>query len=222
LGKNVYRYIMADGCFPNWSVYIIKCKDTNNNACYVGKTNDFRRRKYQHKHLCNNPKVPHYNYRLYQLIREWGGWDNFDMIEVKGGLDGFEASELERKLYIDLNPYMNTQYPGRTFDEYMIDNKEKIAHNIVVKKYNNQAEAKERWTKNNERRRETINKQMREHYHKNKEKIQARDKLRYTCICGANIRYRQKRAHIRTAAHKEGARCFAVSLKNVKKDILRL
>jgi len=219
----MYISIMAeDGCFPNWSVYIISCKDKDINASYIGKTNDFKRRKAQHRSLTNNANAPHHSYRLYRLIREFGGWENFDMVEIKGGLDNIEATEIERKLYIDLKPYMNTQYPGRTIEQYHIDNKERIAQYNVMKSYKNPEKAKATWTKNNAKNRERINKLMRENRIKNREKIAARDRIKYGCICGAYINHRGRAAHIRTAGHHEGVRCFSVCLNNVKKEILRL
>lgn len=211
--------IMADN---QWSVYMIKCKDNRNNACYIGKTNDFKRRKLQHKHLCNNSKTKHYNYKLYQLIREFGGWDAFEMVEIKAGLDADEAKDLEATLFRQLKPYMNTQYPGRTMGQYLEDNKERLAVQQVMKTYNNPEKAKAIWTKNNERRREIINKQMREHYKKNKVEILKKEKTKYKCVCGAYICHRNRKNHNKTQGHKEGVRCFETTLKNIKKDILQL
>ena len=61
-------------------VYIIRHK--NSNDCYIGSTNDFKHRRWNHISDSNNEKSRHYNYKLYKFIRENGGWDNFDMVKV--------------------------------------------------------------------------------------------------------------------------------------------
>lgn len=42
---------------------------------YIGSTKDLKHRKGQHKATCNLEGNPHYHYKLYQYIRENGGWD---------------------------------------------------------------------------------------------------------------------------------------------------
>jgi hypothetical protein len=50
---------------------------------YVGSTTDFVKRKCQHKIICNNETGKGYNYKLYQMIRENGGWDAFKIMVIK-------------------------------------------------------------------------------------------------------------------------------------------
>jgi len=50
---------------------------------YVGHTTSFDKRKTAHKNNCYNEKDKKYNLKLYQMIRENGGWDTFKMIEVE-------------------------------------------------------------------------------------------------------------------------------------------
>ena len=63
--------------------YKIVCKDTNIKDCYVGHTTDFTRRKSQHKHLCYAENDKGYNIYVYEFIRENGGWDNWNMVEIE-------------------------------------------------------------------------------------------------------------------------------------------
>ena len=49
---------------------------------YIGSTTNFDRRKYEHKSRCYNKKGEQYNGKIYQTIRELGGWDNFEMVLV--------------------------------------------------------------------------------------------------------------------------------------------
>ena len=50
---------------------------------YVGSTTHFGNRKTQHKSKCHNPNDKQYKQRLYQTIRDNGGWDEFNMVIVK-------------------------------------------------------------------------------------------------------------------------------------------
>jgi len=50
---------------------------------YVGNTTHFEKRKCKHKNACNNVKSKYYHLKVYQMIRENGGWDEFKMIEVE-------------------------------------------------------------------------------------------------------------------------------------------
>ena len=63
--------------------YKIVCRDLSIKDCYVGPTTDFNTRKSNHKTTCNNERDQvHYNFYLYQFIRENGGFENFDMILI--------------------------------------------------------------------------------------------------------------------------------------------
>ena len=63
---------------------IYKIQHINNDELlYVGHTTNFNKRKYNHKSSVNNEKGNLYNLKLYQMIRENGGWDNFNMIVIK-------------------------------------------------------------------------------------------------------------------------------------------
>jgi len=77
---------------------------------YIGSTNNFSRRKSNHKKNCTNRVSKKYNYPIYQYIRGCGGWSKFNM-EI---IDKFESdnknSFLEKEQhYIDLlEPKLNS------------------------------------------------------------------------------------------------------------------
>jgi seryl-tRNA synthetase len=50
---------------------------------YVGSTTDFIRRKSQHKHHCNNNISKEFNKKLYQMIRQNGGFNDFKIMIIK-------------------------------------------------------------------------------------------------------------------------------------------
>ena len=108
-------------------IYKIVCKDLNITELYVGHTTDFTRRKCEHKTCCNNEKSKHHNYKVYQLIRDNGGWDNWNMIEIEKSLcsDSNEARARVREYYETLNSSLNSIHPNRSPKQYREINKEK-------------------------------------------------------------------------------------------------
>ena len=71
---------------PDYSktiIYRIVCKDANITDCYIGHTTNMVKRRQYHKGSCNNENDKHYNLKVYQFIRNNGGWDNGQMIEIE-------------------------------------------------------------------------------------------------------------------------------------------
>jgi hypothetical protein len=64
-------------------VYKLVSTDIEIKECYVGSTNNERVRKNQHKSCCNNEKDKWHNLYVYQFIRDNGGWENWDMIQIE-------------------------------------------------------------------------------------------------------------------------------------------
>lgn len=50
---------------------------------YIGSTKDLKQRKAEHKRTCNTGKGHNTNYKLYQHIRENGGWDCCEITPVE-------------------------------------------------------------------------------------------------------------------------------------------
>jgi hypothetical protein len=56
----------------------------NDSLVYVGHTTNFKQIKQRHKSSCNNETEKSYhNYKVYYMIREYGGLDMFKMIEIE-------------------------------------------------------------------------------------------------------------------------------------------
>jgi hypothetical protein len=64
-------------------IYKIVCKDTTIKERYVGSTTDIIRRRQSHKSDCNNINTSRYNYKVYQFIRENGGWKNWELVLIE-------------------------------------------------------------------------------------------------------------------------------------------
>ena len=112
--------------YSNTIIYKIFCNDKTVTDIYVGHTTNFIKRKYQHKNLCNKGK----KLKIYNLIQENGGWDNWTMIEIAkyNCQDATEARIREQEHYDLLNPSLNLIKPisNNKYTVLHIDNDIKI------------------------------------------------------------------------------------------------
>jgi hypothetical protein len=91
-------------------IYKIICKDLSITDCYVGLTRkELKMREYHHQKTCSNENYKYYNKYLYQFIRENGGWENFEMIEIEKikCKNNFEARTKEQYWIDNLNATLN-------------------------------------------------------------------------------------------------------------------
>ena len=101
--------------YNNTIIYRWVCNDLNVKDTYVGSTTDFVRRKWEHKSRCKNEKDAKYNFRIYRIMRENGGTENWSMVEIEKYpcADAREAQARERYWCEQLNaPSMNSQTPS--------------------------------------------------------------------------------------------------------------
>ena len=114
--------------YQNTVIYKIVCNDLNVKVVYVGHTTNFTKRKYRHKSNSQNLNGNEYEYKIYKTIREYGGFENWSMIEIEKYPcnDLQEASKQERYYYELLNAKLNTINPSRSQKEYQETNKDKI------------------------------------------------------------------------------------------------
>ena len=119
--------------YSNTVIYKIVCNDLSITDCYVGHTTDFTRRKQGHKNNCSNEKTKKYNYKVYETIRETGGWNNWSMIEIEKYpcKDSNEATAKEREWFERLDSSLNMNCPQISIPEmtlyknqYYKDNKD--------------------------------------------------------------------------------------------------
>ena len=96
--------------YSNTVIYKIYCNDKTINDVYVGHTTNFTKRKHQHKLCCSNLNN---NFKIYSTIREHGGWDNWNMIEIAkyNCKDKTEARIKEQEHYTELNSSLNSCPP---------------------------------------------------------------------------------------------------------------
>jgi len=69
--------------FENCIIYKLVCLDTTYPEVYIGSTTCFKQRKCDHKSKCHNENSKEYNFKVYQFMREHGGFENFAMVEIE-------------------------------------------------------------------------------------------------------------------------------------------
>lgn len=172
--------------YENSIIYKICCRDPTVTDFYVGSCCNFARRKSSHKSACNNPNSPRYNYFVYQKIRENGGWDNFQMLELLSfSCESKRELELKEREYIELlRPTLNLKIPARTKKEYYEQNKDKIRDYLEE----NKEKISERW---------------KEYYQHNKDKINEHRYQKLQCACGVEYTRQHKAIHEKSKRHTQ-------------------
>jgi hypothetical protein len=99
--------------YSNTIIYKITCKDSLVTDVYVGHTINFVQRKCSHKQSCSNEKSLNYKCKLYEVIRNNGGWTNWHMeiINFYNCRDQREAREKEQEHFVSLNATLNSIEP---------------------------------------------------------------------------------------------------------------
>ena len=174
--------------YSNTIIYKLCCKDLSITEVYVGQTTDFRRRKNHHKTACNNEKIKNYNSKVYTFIRDNGGFDNWDMIEIERfeAIDGYDAKKRERHWIETLKATLNGNIPSRTKKEYYEDYKIIINECNKYNYYNNI---------------EKEHKRAEIYYKNNKEIINEKRKDKIKCECGCEVRKQGLTEHKQTKKH---------------------
>ncbi len=177
---------------PDYSktiIYKLCSNDLDITDIYIGSTCNFHRRKASHKNTCYNESKKSYNGKVYKYIRDNGGFENWNMIQLeeKSLENKREKEALEREWIEKLKPSLNSYIPTRTDKEYYQDNKEKI---------------KERVKKHRELNKDKINEHNRKYHQDNREKILKQNKEKITCECGSIFRKNEIARHQRTKKHQ--------------------
>jgi hypothetical protein len=174
-------------------IYKIVCKDLECKDIYVGSSTNFTKRKTNHKSNCYNENQPHYNFKVYQTIRQNGGWENWQMIEIEKYPcnDANELRARERYYFEQLKGTLNGCVPNRSKKEYFktygIENKEKIAKRHQQQSYKDK---------------------QKKYRLENKEKISEKRKEKIECECGLyytgshKLRHQSSNKHIQLMKNK--------------------
>jgi len=97
-------------------IYKIVCNDLDIKYTFVGSAKNFTRRKYKHKHESKDNKR---TYRLYSVVNEHGGWENWTMVKIETCIcdSNLDARIRKRYWYEELNANLNTISPQTSREE---------------------------------------------------------------------------------------------------------
>lgn len=162
---------------------------------YIGSTTNFIKRKAKHKFYCND-KNKKCNTKLYQMMRDNGGFNEFKIMVIKeypcnNKIELIIEEEKHRKEY---NANLNTLKAYRTDEEEKEYFKEYKANNKDLIKTQN----KEYITNNKDK----IKEYKKEYYETNKEKIKEQFKEKINCLCGSIICKNEKTRHEKSKKHQ--------------------
>jgi hypothetical protein len=176
-------------------IYKICCKDLNIKDLYIGCTTNLVKRRCEHKSKCNKDTCKEYNFKVYQFIRDNGGWDNWDVIEVDKCpcLDYEEASKIERYYIETLNATLNKVIPTRTKKEYNESHKNENKERHKVWYDNNKEHVYQKNKNRYEIKKDTISQYMKTYYETKKESIK--------CECGCVVNNSSLLTHMKTQKH---------------------
>ena len=167
--------------YKNTVIYKIICKDETINDIYIGHTTNFKQRNKLHKSTCNVESLKGYNYKIYKIIRENGGWDNWNMtiIEEYPCESVNEARERERYWIEKESSQLNVTIPNRNKKEYSqiyrVVHKEEISEKAKIYRNNNKDKIKDYIESNKEK----ISFQKQDWYEENKQEILQKAKEHY-------------------------------------------
>mgnify|MGYP006405713319 CR=1 FL=1 len=150
---------------------------------YIGSTACFIRRKYDHKRDSNNPNRKNYKCKLYQTIRDNGGWDKWQMVII---------DKLDQTTLLD----------ARIKEEALM--KEYNGNLNTLKAYTSVEEVKLYQKVYGEKNKEAIAKKNKEYHNLNKEiSNEKRREKKMTCECGSFIRIDGLIEHKKTLKHQQ-------------------
>ena len=166
--------IYSSSDIDNYVMYKIYPKNINLNYCYIGHTKNFNFRKGQHKLPCFDTTHNKSHLKLYEVIRQNGGWDEWEMIEIEkfNGKTKLEARMREQELMKEHKANLNMLNAYITEDERATNKK------AITEKYReeNKELIRQQEKKYKEDHKDIITEQMKKYREENKEKIYEKTK----------------------------------------------
>jgi hypothetical protein len=161
--------------YSNACVYKICCQDLKVTDVYVGSTTNLVKRRNLHKSVCNNESHKSYNTPVYQFIREYGGWNNWEVVKVQNVECNCNEDllKLERECMERLGATLNKQVPSRSKGE---------CHKSYYEEHKTERKA---------------------YYEEHKTEIAEKAKEKVTCQCGSIVVKSQMARHCRTIKHQK-------------------
>jgi hypothetical protein len=157
------------------TMYKICPKNKNLDYCYIGQTHNFTDRKRQHirNTICETDKK-HYHLKHYETIRNNGGWDEWEIVEIEKILckTKLEARMREQELIKEYNANLNS------VSAFVTEEERKATKNAITTKFKieNKSYVKEYDKQYKEEHKDIIAEQMKKYREENKEKLKEQTK----------------------------------------------
>tara|TARA_R110000823_G_C15753889_1_gene482188 strand:+ start:116 stop:757 length:642 start_codon:yes stop_codon:yes gene_type:complete len=186
----------------------------NEEMLYIGSTTNFNVRKGEHKTHSISENSVKKHFKVYQMIRNNGGWEMFKMIEIKKYSCNTlqEALGEEDRVMIELKSNMNSRRAVRTNKQYYEDNKETLKEKQRLYSENNKEKLKLKSLDYRRRNKDELSEKHKiyrnsnydklckkglEYYAENKERLLEKN----ICECGGKYATTHKQTHLRTNKH---------------------
>jgi hypothetical protein len=169
--KSVFMALLKDYTF-----YKLSCIDTDVELEYVGSTTNMKSRNDSHRRSCNNTNNPKYNYKVYNTIRENGGWKNWKMVELDKifQISKRDAEMREEELRKQLRVSLNSQRCFITDEE----RRQYQTNSLRERRHKNPDLFNKKQREYREKNKDEINEKAREYREKNKERINQQQRER--------------------------------------------
>jgi hypothetical protein len=191
-----------------WSKCIIY-KIWKDDDFYVGSTTDFVKRQYHHKQSCNNEKR---NFKIYQMIREKGGWIAWQMIpleEYKECQTQVQARIREEEWRVKLNAQLNMirafideEQQKEKKKQYQQEHKEEILKYKKQYQQEHKEEIKIKLKEYYENHKEERLEYQKQWYQDNANKIKEKRNQKFKCNCGGKYTQSNKVRHEESIKHQ--------------------
>lgn len=173
--------------YSNTIIYKLCCNDPTITDIYVGHTTNFVQRKHCHKTSCCNEKDKKHKQYVYEFIRNNGGWDNWNMIQIeivncknKRDAEAVEHYWIE-KLHAVLNsnkPYAMCKEKPQLYKHFWYEEKKDYILQKAKEHYEENKDDKLEYQKQYaEENKEKIEEYQKEYREKNKEKLAEQKKI---------------------------------------------
>jgi hypothetical protein len=185
--------------YSNACVYKICCRSPHIEDVYVGSTTNLVNRRAAHKSSCNKISGRHYNFPVYQFIRQHGGWENWDVVKVESVNCNCSSDLHQRERYWveKLGATLNSINPFLSTDErkeqklacskaYYAEHKEELNKKMAKYHVDNREVLLQKMKEYNEKNKQKLNEYYKMRYQKKREAILSRNKEKVTCEhCGS-------------------------------------
>ncbi len=166
--------------YESGKIYTIRCR-IDNNLIYVGSSiQPLHKRWHEHKSRTKSDNAKYSNTLLYNKMKDIG-IENFyiELYENCSCQSKEQLNQREGQIIRELQPTLNKQIAGRTFEEYKVECIDKIKEHKKEYRYLNKDKIKEHKKEYYEQNKEKINQRNKQYYEKNKEKQLAKQKQQY-------------------------------------------